>query len=421
MRVALDRIRPNPFRDTERYPYDEAKIAALRESIRETGFWDNILARPDPADDGFFESAYGHHRLKALELELGPSGEIGLESRQLTDEQMLKILARENMQQWGSSAAIEMETIRAVVLAHATGKITLAPPPPTTRPSALRHAPSFQLGADPGTPQDHPYTASTIAPFLGWTDDKVYDVLNALELVESGTLSEADYLGLSTAQAKAVTARARQAREEALTAAKREEARQQAATAEAQEARRAAEEARRQEEEQRRAAAEARDEKLRQQAREQEEKARREWEAARQRQAELERKQREAQENAARLRQDAAASAGAAARDAGNRLRQGESIRQVQHHPSPAPQQSPPPGIVPLPFPMDAKAREAAGVLRRLLRESDVATLLITILANQAASSPDGRGELANALLTLAQDAESWREKVMSVDAVPVG
>jgi hypothetical protein len=40
---------------------------------------------------------------------------------------MLQIMGRENMEEWGTSAWVEQETIRAVVLAYAEGKINLPP------------------------------------------------------------------------------------------------------------------------------------------------------------------------------------------------------------------------------------------------------------------------------------------------------
>ena len=38
-------IRPNPFRQLDRYPLNQVKVDALRGSILTTGFWENIVAR----------------------------------------------------------------------------------------------------------------------------------------------------------------------------------------------------------------------------------------------------------------------------------------------------------------------------------------------------------------------------------------
>src|SRR5262249_22132091 len=63
----LKDVRNNPFRDAELNPLNEEKITALRTSIRETGFWNNVLARIGP--DGKPQIAYGHHRIEAARQE----------------------------------------------------------------------------------------------------------------------------------------------------------------------------------------------------------------------------------------------------------------------------------------------------------------------------------------------------------------
>ena len=63
--VALKDIHDNPFRDPNAYVYDEPKINALMESIGDTSFWENLLARK--TKEGRIELAYGHHRKQALD------------------------------------------------------------------------------------------------------------------------------------------------------------------------------------------------------------------------------------------------------------------------------------------------------------------------------------------------------------------
>src|SRR5262245_24310269 len=99
----LKDIKPNPFRHIERYPIKPEKVAALRESLRTTGYWGNIVAR---LMNGTAEIAYGHHRLNAMREEYAkePDKEISLLIQDLDDEAMLQIMARENMEEWGTSA-----------------------------------------------------------------------------------------------------------------------------------------------------------------------------------------------------------------------------------------------------------------------------------------------------------------------------
>ena len=181
----------------ERYPIRRDKVEALRESIRTTSFWDNVVAREV---DGKAEIAYGHHRLVALKEELGPSHKVDLIIRELGDETMIQIMARENMEEWGTAASVEHETIRAVVEAYAEGRINLPSPNERSKKTALRYAPSFVSGSSERG-SDHPYTAQTVADFIGWVfpsgeaNKKVKNALNALALVEEGVLTEGDFEG----------------------------------------------------------------------------------------------------------------------------------------------------------------------------------------------------------------------------------
>jgi len=209
---AVRDIRPNPFRHIERYPINREKVAALRESLRTTGFWDNVVARQ--GENGHPELAYGHHRQVALKEEFGSDHKVNLIIRLLDDEHMLQIMARENMEEWGTSAAIEQETVRAVVEAYAEGKIGLAKPEGRTD---LRYAPSFVAGEHKRVTAEFPYTAQTVAKFLGWMQPsgkaqaKVGYALGALELIEKKILSEIDFENLSTKDAQAVVQETRKA------------------------------------------------------------------------------------------------------------------------------------------------------------------------------------------------------------------
>ena len=212
-------ILPNPFRHIEHYPIQRQKVDALKESIETTGFWDNIVARPT---NGKAEIAYGHHRLAALREVFRPDDEVQLIVRSLDDATMLKIMARENMEEWGSSVVVEHETIRAVVQAYAEGKIVLNLPGEKTARHLLRYAPSFVRASSDGRTKDteqFPYTAQTVAAFIGWTTKsgdaqrKVYDAIAALELIEEGILTEKTFTDLTTYQAKAVVHQARRAME----------------------------------------------------------------------------------------------------------------------------------------------------------------------------------------------------------------
>ncbi len=213
---AIKDIQANPFRHIGRYPIRRDKVAALRESIKTTGFWDNIVARKR---DGKAQIAYGHHRLVALKEEFGPNHKVELITRDLDDGAMLQIMARENLEEWGTSASVEQETIRAVVEAYAKGQVQLPKVGSETSRASIRYAPSFAAGedVDPGRRQ-HPYTADTLARFIGWIEPsgrpqgKVLSALTAVQFIDEGLLHEKDFEGLTTKQAEAVIDEARKAR-----------------------------------------------------------------------------------------------------------------------------------------------------------------------------------------------------------------
>src|SRR5262249_811063 len=92
MKFLLKNIRSNPFRDLAKFPIQREKIAALRESIRATGYWGNISAR---RVDGGAEIAFGHHRIEALRQEFGAEHEVDLIIEEIPDERILAMLARE--------------------------------------------------------------------------------------------------------------------------------------------------------------------------------------------------------------------------------------------------------------------------------------------------------------------------------------
>ncbi len=110
MKIQLRQLVENPFRNLgEPYVIDSEKVESLCASIRTTGFWDNLLVRHGPFQDGeamdtrkkVFQIAYGHHRLEALRLLVTQQlideyYELELPVRSLDDSAMIRIMAAEN-------------------------------------------------------------------------------------------------------------------------------------------------------------------------------------------------------------------------------------------------------------------------------------------------------------------------------------
>lgn len=199
VRIRAGDIKPNPFCNVARYPLDARKVEALRSSIRATGAWPNVIGRR--RSDGCYELAYGHHRLEAVRQERGEETLFPLTIDNLSDQQMLAMMVRENMEERASSALDNQASVRAVVGAYAAGAITLAPPHPKSPRAKLRYAPSFVQGDVPeGAREDRAYAASTLQPILGWSLDKIENTLAELEMIEGGFLRDDHFTCLSPTQ-----------------------------------------------------------------------------------------------------------------------------------------------------------------------------------------------------------------------------
>ena len=107
MKIQVKDLRPNPYRKIEKYPIDREKVEALKISINETSFWDNILARQK---GNHFEIAYGHHRWIALQ-ELNIK-EVDIPIRELDKYTMYKIMADENMDTWKTNPKVLYQTVQ---------------------------------------------------------------------------------------------------------------------------------------------------------------------------------------------------------------------------------------------------------------------------------------------------------------------
>ena len=94
-RVKLGEIRPNRFRDLARWPVERSVIDGLKQSINETGFWNNLQAIRNERDE--VELRFGHHRWTAgLEL-FGPDYEVAVEIVPFEGEwSLLRALHMEN-------------------------------------------------------------------------------------------------------------------------------------------------------------------------------------------------------------------------------------------------------------------------------------------------------------------------------------
>jgi hypothetical protein len=112
-KVHKSKLKPNPYRNIERYKIDENRVKILKASIEETGLWGvTFVARKSPEQNGHYEIAFGHHRLKAV-MEIDEIQDVRLWAESMDDMTMLKRMANENSEVYGNRASIINETVFA--------------------------------------------------------------------------------------------------------------------------------------------------------------------------------------------------------------------------------------------------------------------------------------------------------------------
>jgi len=159
MKVQIKDLEPNPYRDMENYPINSNKINHLIGSIKQTGFWDNVIARKS---NGEIQIAYGHHRLEALKKVMKPTDEIEVPIKDLTDALMIQIMAKENDNDWQTCVAVTDETVRVA------------------RKFLNEHPESLLRGRDLA---EFSREACDISGFLDWPEKKVYESLNRINMI----------------------------------------------------------------------------------------------------------------------------------------------------------------------------------------------------------------------------------------------
>ena len=108
--MPLSEIDKNPLRDLKAYPYNERKIEALMHSIADVGLWEGVIVRNV---GNRHQCAFGHHRLEAAKRQLGKDAEVSVVLRDLTDEQMIQFMGRENMEDYNSNFLVMLESWEA--------------------------------------------------------------------------------------------------------------------------------------------------------------------------------------------------------------------------------------------------------------------------------------------------------------------
>lgn len=108
MKIALKDLKPNPFRNFDLYPIFPEWIEQLKDSIKQTGYWNGFCVREH---NGEYQIAYGHHRLEAAKQVYGESYEIDVEPEEMTDSMMRARMFRENVRNEAQDSAVILHDI----------------------------------------------------------------------------------------------------------------------------------------------------------------------------------------------------------------------------------------------------------------------------------------------------------------------
>lgn len=178
--VSVTSIDANPHRDLNTYPWIESKVEALCRSINAVGLWEGIIVRP--AGDRY-QLAFGHHRHEAAKRN-GVTEIKVIVRDDLTDQQMLEFMGRENGEDYATDFLIMLNTWEGAV----NFERMCSKPMETAR--LLGWTTIYSDGGERMTP---------VAKHCA----------SAYELIEGGHMVRADFDGLSVRQAGEIVMRAK--------------------------------------------------------------------------------------------------------------------------------------------------------------------------------------------------------------------
>jgi ParB/Sulfiredoxin domain len=122
VQVEIAAIDANPFRLLDKYPYVEGKLQTLQRSFDDIGIWPGVIGR---RAGNRFQIAFGHHRIEAARL--NKLKIVPLIVQELTDEQMLQYMGRENMEDYNADFLCMLETWEAAVKFSSTAEKSKQP------------------------------------------------------------------------------------------------------------------------------------------------------------------------------------------------------------------------------------------------------------------------------------------------------
>ena len=120
MRVELQSLQPNPMRDFTVDPIDQERVAELKQSIQEDGFWGGVVCRR--TKNNGVQIAAGHHRIEAAKMAGIEIADVFI--GEMDDAAMIRVYARENATQRGNLGTALAGSVAAAVRFLARGLLT---------------------------------------------------------------------------------------------------------------------------------------------------------------------------------------------------------------------------------------------------------------------------------------------------------
>ena len=109
IKIKLKDLQPNPYKNQiNGGKLNPEKIEKLKESINKDGFWAGLQCRKY---DGVYQIPFGHHRVEAAKQVLGKDTAIEIPLLDLSEEQMVRMLANENAMQNEEYAIYQVDTV----------------------------------------------------------------------------------------------------------------------------------------------------------------------------------------------------------------------------------------------------------------------------------------------------------------------
>lgn len=207
-RVKLSSLRPNPWRHFETYKLVPKKIESLSESIGQTGFWSGQITGRVAKPSGY-EIAWGHHRWKAATEVLGENAYIEIIVEDLTDDDMLMRMARENNEVYDANASMDIEVIKAALEGTVQGRIHLPKNEGANKQMKVVDYVEVPIGS---SATNRTFSREALVKHLGMDLWRVKTALGNLKLIHEEYIDEEDYDGLSPRQSQEVATQTRKAK-----------------------------------------------------------------------------------------------------------------------------------------------------------------------------------------------------------------